>query len=228
MDSIIGLVPDYGSYLIFIVILSGTLAVPVPASALLLIGGSFAATGDLTVSSLLASSLSAHLLGDQIAYGIARAFGPRLLSRLEHSKHARSPLQKSKKLLQGHGSLAVFLSHTVLSPMCSYMSYLSGAGALGWRRYTLAAMPGAIIWTSTYITLGYSFASHLEQIASIFSNLSGAIAALFVAVVAYLLLKHQYSFTLKSSSLLLPKKKKCNSESPQVQFTNRIHKSSYF
>jgi membrane protein DedA with SNARE-associated domain len=57
-------------------------------------------------------------------------------------------VDRSRSLLKKHGSLAVFLSHTVLSPTCPYISYLSGAGGLTWRSFTLAAVPGALVWTA--------------------------------------------------------------------------------
>ena len=46
-DSVLALVPDYGIFLVFGVVLLACLAVPLPASVLVLTSGSFAAAGDL-------------------------------------------------------------------------------------------------------------------------------------------------------------------------------------
>ena len=98
----------------------------------------------------------------------------------------------ARSLLKKHGSLAVFLSHNVLSPTCPYISYLSGAGGLTWRSFTLAAVPGALVWTAVYVGLGYSFASQLGQVAEILRNFFGVLLASVVALGALLLLKRRW------------------------------------
>jgi membrane protein DedA with SNARE-associated domain len=146
--TVLALVPDYGVYLIFGAVFLACLAVPVPASVLVLTSGSLVASGDLSLAAVLTSALLAYVAGDQIAFLLASRIGARVLGVFERSERAAPVVDRSRSLLKRHGSLAVFLSHTVLSPTCPYISYLSGAGGLTWRSFTLAAVPGALVWTA--------------------------------------------------------------------------------
>ena len=192
IDTILGLVPDYGLFLVFGVVLLACLAIPLPASVLVLTAGSFAAAGDLPLGSLFIVVATAYIVGDQIAFGFAQKVGPSALSIFERSDRVAPVLDRSRTLLDRHGSLAVLLSHTLLSPTCPYVSYLSGAGGLSWKSFTCVAIPGALIWTAIYLGLGYTFASQLEQVAVILSNFFGVVLAGVVAGFSFLLLRRRW------------------------------------
>lgn len=191
-ETVLALVPDYGVFLVFGVVLLACLAVPLPASVLVLTSGSFAAAGDISLLTVFFAATVAYVLGDQLAYGLARKLGPSVLGFFERSERTAPVVEKSKALLQRRGALAVLISHTILSPTCPYVSYLSGAGGLNWRRFTVAAIPGALIWTAMYVGLGYTFASQLEQVASILSNFFGVVLAGAVAVTSVVLLMRRW------------------------------------
>lgn len=191
-EAVLALVPDYGIFLVFGVVLLASLAVPLPASVLVLTSGSFVASGDLALVPVFLAATAAYILGDQLAYGLARKFGPTVLSYFERSERAAPIVEKSRSLLQRRGALAVLISHTILSPTCPYVSYLSGAGELNWRSFTFAAVPGALFWTAMYIGLGYTFASQLEQVAVILSNFFGVVIAGAVAVASVVLLLRRW------------------------------------
>ena len=64
--------------------------------------------------------------------------------------------------------------------------------------------PGALIWTATYVGLGYTFATQLEQVATILSNFFGVVLAGCVALAAIILLvrrwQNQSSVWVKEST----------------------------
>lgn len=191
-ETVLALVPDYGVFLVFGVVLLACLAVPLPASVLVLTSGSFAAAGDVSLVTVFFAATVAYILGDQLAYALARNLGPSVLGFFERSERTAPVVQKSKALLQRRGALAVLISHTILSPTCPYVSYLSGAGGLNWRSFTVAAIPGALIWAAMYVGLGYAFASQLEQVATILSNFFGVVLAGAVAVASVVLLMRRW------------------------------------
>ena len=191
-EAILALVPEYGVFLLFGVVFLACLAIPLPASVLVLAAGSFAAAGDLSLPSVFLAAMLAYVLGDQLAFALARKLGPSVLNVFERSEHTAPVLEQSKSLLSKHGALAVLISHTLLSPTCPYVSYLSGAGGLAWRRFTLAAVPGAVIWTAVYVALGYSFAAQLEQVANILSSVLGLVVAGAAALASVIVLKRRW------------------------------------
>lgn len=191
-ETLIAMVPTYGVYLLFFTVFVACLAVPLPSSMVALTAGSFSALGELSLAVVLSVGFLAYALGDQLAFGIARAFGPRLVDRLKGSDNLAPILSRSEALLQSRGSLAVFLSHTIISPTAPYVTYLSGAGGLSWRAFCLAAVPGAAIWTLGYVLLGYTFASQLEQVAETLSHFIGFVLAGAIAVGCLVLLRSRW------------------------------------
>lgn len=192
IETVLALVPDYGLLVVFTVVVLACLAVPLPASVLTLTAGSFAAVGDLPLFEVLATALTAFVIGDQVAFIVARHLGRRPISDLSKSNRIGPVIRRSEALLQRHGSLAVFLSHTILSPTCPYVTYLSGAGGLRWTRFTAAAVPGALAWTFAYVGLGYAFATQLEEVATLISNFFGIVLAASVAFGSFLILKSRW------------------------------------
>ena len=176
-EIVLGLVPDYGLYLVFSVVTLACLAAPLPASMLVLAAGSFAAAGDLVLWQVFAVACLAFIAGDQIAYGIARSAGPVVLRRLRQNKKIMPIIARSEDLLERKGRLAVLLSHTIISPTCPYVSYLCGAGGMSYFAFSGPAIIGAIIWTATYVGLGYTFADQLTQVSEILSNFFGFVIA---------------------------------------------------
>ncbi len=176
-DVVLNLVPQYGLYLIFGVVFLACLAVPLPSSMLVLASGSFAATEDLVLWQVMAVTFAAFVLGDQVAFHIANRLGPKLLAPMRDRARFARAINKSEAMLEQRGGIAVLLSHTILSPTCPYVSFLCGAGGLKWITFSVTAVIGALIWTSAYVGLGYSFASQLSQVTDLISDFIGIILA---------------------------------------------------
>jgi membrane protein DedA with SNARE-associated domain len=177
-DIIIGLIPDYGLLIVFIVVLLSGLAVPLPSSVLVLASGAFAATGDLVLWSVLWVTFIAFVLSDQIAYSIATRVGPRILAWMRSKPKLRPTLEKSEALLEKRGEMAVFLSHTIFSPTGPYVSYICGMAGMRWVSFSVMATLGAAIWSGGYVMLGYLFATQLSQVSEILSQFFGVAFAL--------------------------------------------------
>ncbi|MEO0484878.1 MAG: VTT domain-containing protein [Pseudomonadota bacterium] len=176
-ETFLALVPDYGALIVSVVVFFACLAVPLPASILVLTAGSFAAAGDLSLAAVAAGVFVAFVVGDQVAYWIAARAGRPMIDRLRGRPSIEPVLRKSETLLARRGALAVLMSHTVVSPTCPYITYLSGAGGLSWRRFSAAAIPGAALWTAAYVGLGAVFATQLEQVVTLLSNFFGLVLA---------------------------------------------------
>ncbi len=180
-DYLLGLIPDYGLYLIFTIIVLACLAVPMPASMLVLAAGSFAAAGDLVFWQVLTVACLAFIVGDQLAFHIARRAGPPLLNRLRKRRRMEALISRSEDLLQRRGGTAVLLSRTVISPTGPYVSYICGAGGMRHGTFSTYAAMGAGIWAIAYSGLGYVFADQLVQVSEVMVSFLGFVAAAAVA-----------------------------------------------
>jgi membrane-associated protein len=181
-ETLLALVPTYGVWLILVGVMLSTLAIPVPASMLVMTAGGFASTGDMVLWQVQAAALGGCMLGDQLAYNIARKGGVRLIGGLKARPRLGPAVMRAETMLARKGAVAVFLSRTVLSPLGPYMGYLSGALRFNWWAFTLAAGIGAACWAAAYSYLGYTFATRIAEIASLISNALGFVLAGCVAL----------------------------------------------
>ncbi len=177
-ETLLALVPTYGVWLVLIALPLSCLALPVPSSMLVMIAGGFAAAGDMVLWQVQLAAFAGFVVGDQLAYGIGRTGGSRLVSRAKRYPRIATAFTKAEELLARKGSVAVFLSRTILSPLGPYMGYLSGALDMRWATFTLAAILGAACWSLGYSYLGYIFATQIAQVASLISNALGLILTL--------------------------------------------------
>ena len=200
-EIVLALIPDYGLFVIFGVIFVACLAVPLPSSMVVLASGGFAATEDLALLEVLPVAFAAYALGDQAAFWLSRSVGPPLLDWLRKRRKPARIIAKGEELVETRGVLAVILSHTLLSPLCPYVSFICGAGRMGWVRFTAAAVAGAALWTAAYVSLGYLFASQIDQVATILGNLIGLIVAMIGLYVSWKFLRRRWRKAVHSVEL---------------------------
>ncbi|SFN96846.1 membrane protein DedA, SNARE-associated domain [Cohaesibacter marisflavi] len=180
-ETILALIPSYGLWVIFLTLLLCALAVPLPGSMLMIAAGSFASTGDIDLYLAMTVAYAGFIAGDQTAYGIAHALGPRLMDRFRKSNKVAPMVGRAERLLDRRGVLAVFLSHTIVSPVGPWVNYLCGAARMKWVHFSAASVVGAACWVAAYGLVGYYFADRLAELAQLANDGMGFIAAFAVA-----------------------------------------------
>ncbi|WP_298499432.1 VTT domain-containing protein [uncultured Maritimibacter sp.] len=180
-DTLVALVPTYGLVLLGLATFLSCIAVPMPASLIMLAGGAFAAGGDLESIPVWLACWVGAVVGDQAGYGIGHR-GAALIDRIEAQYPARAVvLARARNFTAKWGAVGVFLSRWLVSPLGPYVNLLSGASRTDWRVFTLWSALGEVIWVSIYVGLGYVFSSNIAEIAQIAGNFSGLLVALLLA-----------------------------------------------
>ena len=188
-ESLLELIPVYGVWLMLAVTFFSCLALPVPASIVMLTAGGLAASGDLVVWQVACGALAGAVLGDQAGYAIGRRGGRALLARLGDTPSRATLIAKATGLLQTRGMVGVFLSRWLFSPLGPWLNFAGGAAAMPWRRFTLAGISGEVVWVVLYVGLGFVFADRIVALSQIGGMLTGALAAGVLAVALGLLLR---------------------------------------
>ena len=179
-DTLFELVPVYGIWVIAAATYFSCLAVPVPSSLMMLAGGAFVASGDLALWSVALGAWGGAILGDQTGFAIG-ASGRRVLLRIARPGTARARLlEQAQRLLARRGTLAVFLTRWLFSPLGPYVNLLGGAGGLAWPRFSAGSATGEAVWVVLYVGLGYSFAGQITTVAEMTGDAAGLLAALAV------------------------------------------------
>lgn len=178
-DWLLALVPAWGPWLLAAVNFASCLALPVPASIMMLAAGGFVAAGDIAGATAGAAALAGAVAGDQAGYLAGRAGGGGLLARLS----ARAaPLSRAQAMLASRGGVAVFLSRWLVSALGPYVNLAAGAAGTPWLRFTLWGAAGEAVWVGLYLSVGYTFAGNLTGAVAMAGNLLGLMAAGAVAL----------------------------------------------
>ncbi len=189
-ESLLALVAEYGAVALFVTTFLSCLALPVPASALMLAGGAFIASGDLDPVQALPACLAGAVAGDMTGFLAARFLSERLQARIARRPSHAALLARASALADRWGGPGIYLSRWLVSPLGPYVNLALGAATYGWRRFLVWDILGEATWVGLYLGLGYAFARQLAMISEILANLSGLIAALAVTLaIGYLLVR---------------------------------------
>jgi membrane protein DedA with SNARE-associated domain len=161
-DWLLGLVPQYGLWLLAATTFLSCLALPFPASILMLTAGGFAAAGDLVLWQAFGAAAAGGIAGDQVGYWAGRGFGATTLARLRTDPGRDRLLEKADAFIQRKGVLAVFFSRWLVSPLGPYVNLIAGSTAYAWARFTAAGVAGESVWAGLYVGTGYGFAGNVE------------------------------------------------------------------
>ncbi len=176
------LVADYGAAVILVATFASCLGLPLPSSLVMLGGGAFVASGDLTLTSVLASAIAGAVAGDQLGYAVGRWGNAALRRRAESNVRRRALFRKASSFVARWGGGGVFFSRWLLSPLGPYVNVLAGGSEMGWARFTTWQVLGEAVWVGLYVGLGYSFGGRIEFIADVAGNAVGFVTATTVTL----------------------------------------------
>lgn len=174
-DWLLGLVPQYGLLLLAATTFLSCLALPLPASILMLTAGGFAAAGDLVLWQAFVAAAGGGIAGDQLGYWAGRGFGATVLARLRRDAGRDRLLAKADGLMERRGVLAVFLTRWLLSPLGPYVNLIAGSTRYAWGRFTAAGVAGEAVWAGLYVGTGYGFAGNVEAASNALGSALGMI-----------------------------------------------------
>ncbi len=169
-------VPTYGPWLVALVTFLSCVGVPVPASMLMLAAGGFAAAGDLEVWQVAFAALLGAGVGDQTAYWAARKGGAPLVDRIATGAREQL-LDRARAQVAARGTLAVFLTRWLISPLAPYANLIAGASRMRWLPFASAAVAGELVWVGVYVGAGYTFGDNLEAATEFAGSIVGFLAA---------------------------------------------------
>lgn len=189
---LLGLVPQYGLWLIAAVTFFSCLALPFPASIVMLTAGGFAAAGDLVLWQAFAAAAAGAIAGDQVGYWAGRGYGTPFLARLGADPGREKLLDRAHALLDRQGMGAIFFSRWLVSPLGPWVNLVAGSMGYAWLRFSVVGVAGESVWAGLYIGAGYAFGGNIEAASSTLGSALGMIAgAGAVVVLGYWLFNSQ-------------------------------------
>jgi membrane protein DedA with SNARE-associated domain len=180
---LLALVPQYGLWLLAATTFLSCLALPFPASILMLTAGGFAAAGDLVLWQAFLAAAAGGIAGDQLGYWAGHRFGMAFLSRLRKDPARDKLLARAEALMDRRGILAVFFSRWLVSPLGPWVNLVAGSTGFGWHRFTFAGIAGESVWAGLYVGTGYAFAGNIEAASDALGSALGMVAGASAVVI---------------------------------------------
>ncbi|MCZ0962961.1 DedA family protein [Paracoccus benzoatiresistens] len=155
MHDLAALLPHWGPWLVAVSAFLSCMMVPLPTSPLLLTAGALSGTGHLWLPELAAGATLGATAGDLAAFALARRIGP----WLNRPGSRRAALfAKAQELIVRRGTMAVFLSRWLVTPLGPATNYVAGAAGMPLHRFALATLPGEGLWAAIHLLAGHLLA----------------------------------------------------------------------
>jgi membrane protein DedA with SNARE-associated domain/rhodanese-related sulfurtransferase len=184
MNEIVYFLTQYGSVLLFVVVLVEQVGLPVPALLFLIAAGALVGTGQMALSVAVGSAVLAALLGDQLWYELGRRRGRRVLNWLcRISLEPTSCVRRTEEFFTRHGMRSLVVAKFVPG-LSTIAPVLAGIVGLRLPQYLLYNGLGTILWVASGIGLGYAFSDQLEQAVSVVAHLGPTMVLILLGGVA--------------------------------------------
>jgi membrane-associated protein len=182
-DQVLAALLLYGLPVLFGVILICSIGIPFPISLMLVAAGSFVEQGEMKLWQVIAVASVGAVLGDQIAYGLSRWGGRRVINRISRKIGGQTKIKQAEALTKRWSGAGIFLSRWLITALGPWVNIASGISAYPWRRFLLWDALGQVLWVILYVGIGYAFSNRVQTIAEILGNFTWVVVGLLVAMI---------------------------------------------
>ena len=154
-----------------------------PGEAVAVLGGVVARLGHVPLWAILATVVTAAIVGDSVGYQIGRHMGPRVLQLRLLDRH-RERLDDARDLLARRGGTAVFLGRWVAF-FRAVMPALAGTARLPYSRFLAFNAAGGLAWGTVVVLVGYGAGASYAKAEKTLGH-GSALAVLTVVLLALL------------------------------------------
>lgn len=148
-------IAQYGYIGIFSLLVLGIVGLPVPDETLLTFAGYLVSRGQLSLAPTVAAALLGSICGITLSYLLGRLTGYVLIERYGSKLHIK--MERVHQVHDWFRRLGRFtLTFGYFIPGVRHLTaYVAGASELEWPVFALFAYTGGVLWSATFIALGY-------------------------------------------------------------------------
>ena len=155
IEAIGNLIAHYGYAAIFVLLVLGIVGLPVPDETLLTFTGYLVFRGQLKLVPAFLSALLGSGCGITISYLLGRIFGAPLIHRYGRYIHlTEERIAYAHNWFERMGRWTLTVGYFIPG-VRHFTAYAAGMSDLEPHVFAVFAYSGALIWVSTFITLGY-------------------------------------------------------------------------
>jgi membrane protein DedA with SNARE-associated domain len=184
-QTLINLVGTWGLLAIFVTMVGESAGLPISSEIVVPLGGALASQGKLNFVLVVLVASLANLAGSLIAFFLTRRFGEKVvLSRAGRRLGlSRGHLRLAHRFFARFGLWAVFVGRLV--PIVrTYISFPAGLSRIGYVKFILATLAGAIPWNLALAYAGLQLGNNYQTVAATMSPFVIPIAIAVVLLLA--------------------------------------------
>lgn len=182
-DQVLAALFVYGLPVLFGVVLICSIGIPFPISLMLVVAGSLAEQGEFKLWQVIAVASLAAVLGDQIAFGLSRWAGRRVVNRLGRKIGVEEKFKQAEGFTKRWGGAGIFLSRWLVTALGPWVNLASGIANISWKQFLLWDITGEMVWAVLYVSLGYVFSDRVQALRDVLGNLTWVLVGLIAAII---------------------------------------------
>lgn len=156
-ETLVHLLLEYGSIVLFILLMLGIIALPIPEETLLVFAGALMAKGLLHTPSTILAASTGSLCGITISYLLGLTGGHYLVHKYgKWVGITPMRLNQAKTWFERFGKWSLFIGYFIPG-VRHFTGFTAGTTKLEYRHFSLFAYSGAIVWIATFLSIGYFF-----------------------------------------------------------------------
>ena len=155
MDALLNWIPQYGYPALFLLLMLGIVGLPIPDETLLTFSGYLIFKNELALMPTMATAFLGSICGITISYAIGRRLGCyfiRMVGRIMRIEPG--DLDKVNAWYVRWGKYALIVGYFVPG-VRHLIALVAGSSNLPWVIFMPFAYTGALIWSTTFLGLGY-------------------------------------------------------------------------
>lgn len=185
-ETFVHLLMEYGSFVLFLLLMLGIIALPIPEETLLVFSGALIAQGILNMHSTILAAFAGSLCGITLSYLLGITGGSYLM--LKYGSWigiTQKRLDLAKDWFNHYGKWSLFIGYFIPG-VRHFTGFTAGTARVEYPHFALFAYTGALFWIATFLSIGYYFGdvcfAFLEEIDA---KLVGIIGFAILSAIGY-------------------------------------------
>lgn len=178
---------QYGSVALFFLLAVGILALPVPEETLMVIAGVLMHHGKLQIPHTIIAALFGSICGITASYFLGRTAGHYLIHRYgKWLGIGPTQIDRGHRWFERFGKWTLFVGYFIPG-IRHFTGFFAGMTELSFREFALFAYSGAVLWVSTFLSIGYFSGGYwLPIFENIEINIDDILTVVILLILVYL------------------------------------------
>lgn len=188
---------QYGSVALFVLLVCGIIILPIPEETLMVLAGILMSKGNLNIPLTILAAYAGSLCGISLSYLLGRTAGQFLINKYGGwFGITKKQIDEVHNWFERFGKWTLLIGYFIPG-LRHFTGFASGMTYMDFRLFALFAYSGAVIWVTTFLSIGYFFGNCCF---SFFKNFEIAVDEKMIIFIALIVIGYILYLKFKSFS----------------------------